>query len=116
MTWKRIDGMPESPQCCVACGGNPSDFEGHMQQALWAEGVDIDWGNMLYLCWECVQIIADLAGRATKEGFDKLDVQLNELQQRYEELEAEHAAQEELLQRVRDGAAARKQIKETAVR
>ena len=113
MRWRRVQGMEGQPQCCVACGGNPADFEGNQQQALWAEGVDIDWGNNLYLCWECVQVIADLGGRATKEGFDKLDAQLNELQERYEALEAEHADTMEEVRKIRDGAAARKRLRES---
>ena len=110
--WRRIDGMPELPCCCAACGGNPVDLEGNQQQVLWAEGVDIDWGNMLYLCWECGNIVADLVGRATKGGFDDLVEKLETVTGEHEALKAEHAELLETVAQIRNGAAARRRLKE----
>jgi hypothetical protein len=106
--------MPETPQCCVACGGNPADFEGNQRQALWAEGVDIDWGSMLYLCWDCAEIIADLVGRATRGGFDDLTKRHEALLEEHARLESEHERLLELVNKIRDGGTARRKLKEVA--
>jgi hypothetical protein len=114
MPWARLNGMPEQPQCCVACGGNPADFEGNQRQALWAEGVDIDWGNMLYLCWDCGEIIADLVGRATRGGFDDLTKKYETLRETHAQLLLEHEELKETVDKILNGAAARRRLKEVA--
>jgi hypothetical protein len=103
--------MPDQPQCCAGCGGNPVDFEGYQRQALWCEGVDIDWGNMLYLCWECGEVIADLVGRATRGGFDELEAKHNALLEEHARLEREHEELMETVETIRSGAAARRKLK-----
>jgi hypothetical protein len=108
--------MPETPQCCVACGGNPADFEGNQRQALWAEGVDIDWGGMLYLCWDCGEIVADLVGRATRGGFDDLTKKYEVLLEEYTELVEEHEKLLGEVTRVKEGAAASRRIRERTAR
>lgn len=114
MRWRRVQGMEHPPQACAACGGNPADYEGRQQDAYWAEGVDIDWGAMLYICSECADVIADLHGRVTREGFDNLQEKYEALLKEHEELKAEHEEQGELVRQVREGAAARKRLKEAA--
>jgi hypothetical protein len=106
--------MPDLPGCCAVCGSNPVDLEGNQQQALWAEGVDIDWGNNLYLCWECVDIIADLGGRATKVGFDELQAKYDALLEAHAELEKEHEELQETVEVIKAGAAARRRLKATS--
>jgi hypothetical protein len=116
MSWTIVNGMAEIPNCCTACGGNSADFEGNQQQALWAEGVDIDWGGNLYLCWECGNIIASLVGRTTKEGFDALTQKYEALLEAHAELEREHEETQAEVDRIREGVAARRRIRERAAR
>jgi hypothetical protein len=108
--------MSEVPNCCVVCGGNPVDFEGTQRQALWAEGVDIDWGGSLYLCWECGEIVADLMGRATREGFDKLTQKYEALQEEHTALVEEHEEQQKEIDKIREGVAASRRIRERTAR
>ena len=106
----RVKGMELQPNCCTICGGNPIDDDGDQREAIFAEGVDIDWGNSLYICWDCANIIASLVGRATKEGFDRLEVENEELQDKYDKLLEEHEEQQELVDKIRAGAKARKNL------
>jgi hypothetical protein len=78
-----VDQMDQIPQQCSCCGGNPLGPDGAPQQAILAEGVDIDWGSSLYICSECANLIADFFGRVTQEEHDQL-------RQEYEELDNEH--------------------------
>lgn len=78
-----VDQMTEIPGECALCGGNPPGDDGRPQKAIWAEGVDIDWGSALYICGECSRVIADLIGRVPQDDHDKLV-------QRYQKLDGEH--------------------------
>lgn len=64
---ERVEVMSESPGTCAACGSQPSDEEGNPKPAIEAVGVDVDWGNSLYLCEECVFVAGELLGMVTKD-------------------------------------------------
>ena len=114
MPLKRIDGMPEQPYTCACCGQGPTTNEGEIKKVIWAEGVDIDWGNSLYICWDCAELVSDLCGRVTREGFDRLEKELEELRERHVALLEKYEEQEGLLDKIREGSRAQKRIKETA--
>lgn len=107
-----VKGMELTPQACVLCANNPVDeATGEQQDAIFAPGVDVNWGNAVYICASCVEIMADLWGRVTKEGFDKLTTEYEALLEQHEHLETEHEKAKALLERVADGRRAEKQIK-----
>lgn len=112
MPLTRVEGMPLPPYTCVSCGQGPTDNEGHTQTCIFAEGVDIDWGNSVYICYDCTHLIADLAGRVTKEGFDRLTAAFEELTEKHDNLLEQHGEQEELLDKIREGSAAQKKIRQ----
>jgi hypothetical protein len=103
--------MELPPYTCVCCGGGPTDNDGNQRECIFAEGVDIDWGNSVYICWDCTQLIADLAGRTTKEGFDRLQSAFEELQGEHEQLLSQFTEQEGLLDKIREGSAAQKEVR-----
>ena len=107
-------GMPEQPNCCLTCGGTPSNDDGTQKPAIYADGVDVDWGNSVYICWDCGELIADLMGRATRGGFDDLTEKYEELKAQHEELLEEHEKQEALIEKIREGSAAQKTLKTKA--
>ncbi|MDE2107004.1 MAG: hypothetical protein KGL39_57890 [Patescibacteria group bacterium] len=113
---KVIKGMPEPPNACVVCGSNPNGDDGLPCDAIFAPGVDIDWGGSLYICWECGNIIANLVGRTTREGYDKLETKYFQLKEKYEELERAHEKAEVLLNKIREGARAQREVKATKQR
>lgn len=113
MTLVLVEGMPDTPGVCALCAGNPIDeITNEQQQAIFAEGVDIDWGNSLYICLSCAHIIANLIDRATQEGFDKLQDKYEKLYLEHEELQTEHDEMKEVVATIRAGAAASKKLRE----
>lgn len=111
MPLTRVQGMPLLPHTCILCGQGPTDNEGNQQTVIFAEGVDVDWGNSVYICGECGEIIADLMGRVTREGFDHLTDSFETLQVAHADLLVEHEQQEELLDKIREGSAAQRTVR-----
>lgn len=113
MTLVLVEGMPDTPGVCALCAGNPIDeITNEQQQAIFAEGVDIDWGNSLYICLSCAHIIANLIDRATQEGFDKLAAEREDLKEQLDNLQAEYDEMKEVVATIRAGAAASKKLRE----
>lgn len=113
---ERVKGMKLTPNACVLCSNNPVDEQtGKQQDAIFAPGVDVDWGNSVYICKSCVEIMADLFDRVTVEGFDRLVDENKRLEKAYEKLQKNHDRAEALLARVRDGGSAMKTIKKEKV-
>ena len=110
-----VKGMELTPNSCVLCANNPVDeVSGEQQDAIFAPGVDVNWGDSVYICKSCGEIIADLLGRVPKSGFDKLQERHEQLKEKHEKLVRQHARARELLDRVKDGKQAEKQIRSTA--
>lgn len=107
-----VKGMELTPQACVLCANNPVDeVTGEQQEHIFAPGVDVNWGDSVYICNSCGQIIADLLGRVTTVGFDKLKGENEELKEELEGLKVEHEKAKKLLERVADGRRAEKAVK-----
>lgn len=110
-------GMPLIPHSCVLCANNPIDeATGKQQEAIFAPGVDVNWGDSVYICKSCAEIIADLMGRTTKAGFDKLQKQNEGLKLALDETVEKLDRAEALLGRIRDGRAAVKEVKKEKVK
>lgn len=114
MPLERVSAMTEQPNCCTLCGSTPTDNDGQLKPAIFASGVDVDWGNAVYICWECGEIISDLMGRATRFGFDELEGKYNALKAEHDELLEEYETQEGLLDKIREGNTAQKTIRAKA--
>lgn len=109
-----VRGMKLPPNHCVLCSNNPADeITGEQLQAIFAPGVDVNWGDSVYICWGCTEIIADLAGRVTVEGFDKLNKKYQDLTEAYNTLVGEHNKAKSLIERIQDGQKAVKEARST---
>jgi len=107
-----VKGMELNPNECVLCANNPLDeITGKQQEAIFAPGVDVNWGNSVYICMSCAQIIADLIGRVPVEGFDNLKAKFDALDEEHTELVEQHAKARKLLERVADGKRATREVK-----
>ena len=89
-----VETMTDTPGVCACCGGNPPGPDGQFQEAILAEGVDIDCGANLYICHECASTIADLIGRVPEKehkglqrSYRKLDREHTELLRKYGRLQ-----------------------------
>ena len=110
-----VKGMELTPQSCVLCANNPVDeISGKQQPAIFAPGVDVNWGDSVYICWSCANIIADLCGRSTTEGFDKVTAKLEALEEEHAWLLDQHMRAKKLLERVADGRKAEREAKSEA--
>jgi hypothetical protein len=110
-----VDGMPEIPHVCAICAGNPYDeATGEQRQAIFAEGVDIDFGGALYICMDCAHLIANLIDRVPQEGYDRLQTKYENLYEEHEALKIEHEELKEIVDQIRSGAAASRRLKERA--
>jgi hypothetical protein len=108
-----VDGMPEIPHVCAVCAGNPYDeATGAQRQAIFAEGVDIDFGGALYICLDCAELIANLINRVPQEGYDALLTKHQALLEAHAELEKEHEELQEIVNQIRAGASASKRLRE----
>jgi hypothetical protein len=114
MMWSAVQGMKLKPYCCAACGSSPmegTENEGEgPKQAYFAEGVDINWGDSLYLCDTCVRILGELRGMIDVDKAKKYAKQLDSLRVQYDGLQEEHAALEKRVERMLDGARAKKEV------
>lgn len=110
MSLQVVNGMPEQPYACVHCGNNPADQHGHQTKAIWSSGVDIDWGNSVYTCWDCAELMADLIDREPRASYEKVAKELEALKEDFEIVEANLAQAEEDLEKIRAGAEARKRV------
>lgn len=112
-----VKGMALVPHACVLCANNPVDeATGEQQEAIFAPGVDVNWGDSVYICDSCCQIIADLKGRVTKEGFDKLTAKFETLETDYKELAEKHERAKTFIERIKDGNQAVKDVKKGKVK
>lgn len=55
------------PGDCFICSSRPVDEKGDPREFVYPEGMDINWGEVPYICWDCCGIIADLIGRPDAE-------------------------------------------------
>jgi len=107
-----VEGMPLTPHHCVLCGNNPVDEQtGRQLEHVFAPGVDVDWGSSVYVCHSCGQLIADLYGRVTVDGYDKLVTKNEQLETKVRKLEKGLAKARGLLERINDGKKAVKEAK-----
>lgn len=110
MKWAIVNGMPMTPHACAGCGNNPRDEDNEPVANAFAEGVDIDWGGSLYICRDCVRVLAELYGYIVPR-------EAEELRARVEELEEVESAFEEYRNKVKvliNGNKAKKELKNSA--
>lgn len=105
-----VQGMELIPHACVLCANNPADENtGEQLPAIFAPGVDVDWGSSVYICYSCAGIIADLIDRP-----DGIAEKYMALEKKHKQLKADHDKAKDLLDRIAEGRAAVKQAKQEA--
>lgn len=109
---ERVTGMGLTPHACVLCAGNPVDeLTGKQKDAVFAPGVDVNWGNSVYICEECVDVIAELFGRVSEEDHSLLLVKHADLAAEFEKLQATNERLENLLKKAVEGKRAEDKIR-----
>jgi hypothetical protein len=64
--------MDQQPGICASCHSQPANEDGVPKPAVLAVGVDINWGDSLYLCEECVFVAGELLGMLRAEKAEEL--------------------------------------------
>jgi len=108
--FKVVEGMEEQPYHCIHCGSNPVDINGQQQKAIFTSGVDVDWGNSVYTCWDCANLIADLIDREPRASYDRVTAENEELRDNLHRTAELLEAAEADLEKIREGAAARSRV------
>lgn len=110
MRWIKVPAMNLKPHRCSACGSTPrDDATGDNLPAMFREGVDINWGDSLYICWTCARIISELYGAISPEKASDLQTQLEETRTELEETSTELSESRARIDRMLDGVKAKKE-------
>jgi hypothetical protein len=105
-----VDGMPLEPHACVCCSKGPRGGDGEIRKNIFAEAVDINWGDSVYICPECAVRMAELMGYVTPEDAEELKRRIKEL----EEIEQAHEALKERVHKILEGNRAKKEVVDDA--
>lgn len=114
MSWELVTGMPLTPNRCIACGQNPRDAEGNAEQALFAGGVDTGWGEAVYLCKSCQNVIVSLLTDKTVEETHQLNDELTRVKEELKEEKKEHNKLKKRVKTILKGAKAKEKVSNNA--
>ena len=117
MSWVRRQGMHLKPYRCVACGQSatpPANTEGEVADAYFCEGVDVNWGDSVFLCDACVWVLGQLAGFLDPDQVNELRRQLNQTEDLVLETTEENKTLKARISRILDGSKAMKEARKAA--
>jgi len=109
-TMQVVGNMSLEPGHCGICRQTPMDSQGNPIPCI-DTGVDINWGEQLYICHQCANIIGILIGNEDKDVAVKLRADLSQAEKAVEELTGERDTLQARIDRMIDGAKARKEAK-----
>ena|SRR5436190_2605546 len=105
---KMVGSKPE----CAFCGCTPRDDEDNIMEGVTAEGVDINWGDNLYICQLCVRVAGELIGMAEAEVVERMGAQLSFRNKQVEKLQADVEKLEKRIGKMLDGSREMKAARE----
>lgn len=110
MRWIKVPAMNLKPYRCSACGSTPrDDATGDNLPAFFREGVDINWGDSLYICDTCARIISELYGAIPPEEAVELQNENESLRTELEDTLQELKEVNARVDRMLDGVKAKKE-------
>lgn len=111
MALELVDQMTEQPGACILCGGNPPGPDGQTRPAIHAVGLDVNWGDSVYVCGECADLIADLIGRVDEKEHKALQHDYRKLSKAHAKLTRQYRELKNRTRRIVDGERAKKEVK-----
>lgn len=108
----KIDLVPvmrKAPGQCGICHTTPTE-NGKPKLAI-DTNVDVNWGDNLYVCDECLSVIAGLMGWITPEEYEQMQRDYNELEKAHERLRRRFKKQEAELKALAKGEKVRKRVR-----
>lgn len=112
MPLKLVEVMRENPGTCLICGGTPTE-DGEILPSVHAEGLDVNWGDSVYFCYECSGMIADLIDRPSLKTWQSTNDAHEKLLEDFHTLEEEVKALREFKEKVIGGREAIREAKTT---
>jgi hypothetical protein len=91
---------------CICCHTNPTDDEGTPLPMIEAEGVDVNYGDNLYICQVCAGLLGKMVGQEDSEKVQALERGLKKLRTQVKTETTRREKAESLLARIKDGKAA----------
>jgi hypothetical protein len=109
MKWSVVPAMHLKPYRCIACGSTPRDTSHPKRpqlQAYFAEGIDVNYGDSVFLCEECVKVLGQLRGMDVHEKTVK---DRDQWKKSYHEAMTELEETNDRVERMLDGVRAKKE-------
>lgn len=106
-----VQTMEQNPGCCIICRGTPTDAEGRLRPAIDAD-MEVNFGDWVYVCIECAEILAMLIGCLSMERSEQLQAMLHDANDHSEKLQEELDRERERMERLINGKRALREIKE----
>ena len=82
-----VDRMDQMPGHCMLCNSQPAEADGKPKPAVFAAGVDVNWGDAAYVCEECGVVIGKLFGMITPEKAEELETRNSFLEKQNKKLQ-----------------------------
>lgn len=111
-TMQIVDNMNLPPGHCGLCRGTPVDHDGNVEPCI-DTGVDVNWGEQLYICGNCAVIVGILGGCEDKDVANKIRADLDQAEKTVEEVTGERDVLQARIDRMIDGARARREAKKS---
>jgi hypothetical protein len=110
-----VDKMTQVPATCLLCHNSPVDETREDRRplpAVFAPGLDVNWGESVYICAGCAGLIADLIGRRSGADFEKIESRKDFLEKRMKKVSAELDTTKARLDKIVEGKKAVKEARE----
>lgn len=104
-----VPNMRKAPGRCGICNTTPME-DGKPRPAI-DTNVDVDWGNNLYICDECTDVIAGLLDWITPEEYAQMKAALNQLKGDHKRLRKKFKERGEDLKALAEGERIRNRVK-----
>lgn len=112
MKWSVVPAMHLKPYRCIACGSTPRDTSHPKRpqlQAYFAEGIDVNYGDSVFLCEECVKVLGQLRGMVDVDLHEKVVKDRDQWNKSYHEAMTELEETNDRVERMLDGVRAKKE-------
>lgn len=109
-TMEVVPNMSLPPGHCGICRKTPMDARGNPEPVI-KTGVDVNWGEELYICNDCATVIGILAELEDMDVVAKIRADLAQAEKAVEDLTEERDTLQARIDRMIDGAKARREAK-----
>jgi hypothetical protein len=109
-----VEVMTQSPATCLLCHNSPVDETREDRRplpAIFAPGLDVNWGESVYICAGCAGLMADLMDRPSRAEVEKIEGRRDFLEKRVKKISGELAKKTSQLERIIAGKRAVKEAK-----